>query len=180
LHSHYDASPQILPGPPLVVDFLERLFSLRTAMGPRMTGGGCRSVSASALVQRLRSIGGRELNFKLMNLIPLGVSSPALRYREKLLQARAGGRRLWCGHGGIIPSFGKCSPASTRRTSGGHAKPERLSMVRRRPGLSICGSRRDDVRAQFSLGRQSACQQRGTHHGLGSPSDTSEECFLPA
>jgi hypothetical protein len=35
-------------------------------------------------------------------------------------------------------------------------------------------------RTEFSLRRQSACQQRGTHHGLGSPSDTLEECFLPA
>ena len=31
-----------------------------------------------------------------------------------------------------------------------------------------------------SLGRQSVCRQRGTHRGLGSPSDTLEECFLPA
>src|SRR4030095_1149915 len=82
----------------------------RAAMGPRMTGGSCRSVSPSALVQRLLSIGGRELNFKLMNLIPLGVSSPALRYREKLLQASAGGHRLWFGHGGIIPSFDSAVP----------------------------------------------------------------------
>jgi len=35
-------------------------------------------------------------------------------------------------------------------------------------GTSICGSRRDDVRTQFSFGRQSACQQHGTHYGLGS------------
>jgi uncharacterized protein (DUF779 family) len=107
LHSRYNASPQILPGPPLVVDFLERLLALRAAVGLRMTGGGCRGVSPSALVQRLLLIGGRELNFKLMDLIPLGVSSPALRYRQKLVQASAGGHRLWCVHGGIIPSFDK-------------------------------------------------------------------------
>src|SRR4029450_10798091 len=102
--------PLILPRPLLVVDFLERLFALRAAMGPRMPGGSCRSVSPSALVQRLLSIGGRELNFKLMNLIPLGVSSPALRYSEKPLQASAGGHRLWFGHGGIIPSFDSAVP----------------------------------------------------------------------
>jgi hypothetical protein len=73
---------------------MERLLAPRAAVGLRMTGGGCRSVSPSALVERLLSIGGRELNFKLMDLIPLGVSSLALRYRQKLLQASAGGHSL--------------------------------------------------------------------------------------
>jgi hypothetical protein len=72
-----------------------------------MISDGCRGVSPSALVQRLLSIGGRELNFKLMDLIPLCVSSPTFRYRQKLVQASAGGHRLWCVHGGIIPSFDK-------------------------------------------------------------------------
>ena len=76
-----------------------------------MTDGGCRAVSRSALLQRLLSIGGRELNFKLMDLIPLGVSPPALRYRQKLLQATVGGNRLWCIHGDIISPFDRCSPA---------------------------------------------------------------------
>ena len=110
LHSRYHASPQILPGPPPIGDFLEPLLALR-AMGLRMTGGGCRSVSPSALIQRLLSIGRRELNFKRMNLIPLGVSSLGLPYRQKLLQATLGGNRLWCSHGDIIPSLERCSPA---------------------------------------------------------------------
>jgi hypothetical protein len=38
---------------------------------------------------------------------------------------------------------------------------------------------RDDVWTQFSWGRQSVCQQRGTHHALGSPPDTVEQCSLP-
>ena len=83
--------------------FRERLLAPRAAAGLRMTGGGCSGVSRSALLQRLLSIGGRELNFKLMDLIPLGVSSLALRYRQKLLQATVGGNRLWCIHGDIIP-----------------------------------------------------------------------------
>ena len=116
MHSRYPASPQILPGPFLVVHFLERLPSLRAAVGPRMTGGGCRGVSPSALVQRLLPIAGRELNFKLMDFIPLGVSSPALRYRQKLLQASAGGHRLWCVHGAIIPSISALPPAQVRAT----------------------------------------------------------------
>ena len=93
---------------------------MRAAVGSMMAGGGCRGVSPSALVQRLRSIGGRKRNFKLMDLVPLGVGSPTLRYRQKLLQASAGGSRLGCVHGGIIPSFDKCSPASACQTSGGH------------------------------------------------------------
>src|SRR5215831_14511545 len=100
------ASRQVLLGAPLV-EFRERLSALHAAAGPRMTGDCCSGVSPSALVQRLLSIGGRELNFKLMDLIPLGVSSLALRYRQKLLQASAGGHRLWCIHGAIISSLDK-------------------------------------------------------------------------
>jgi hypothetical protein len=47
----------------------------------------------------------------------LGISSLALRYRQKLLQATVGGNRLWCIHGAIIPSFDKGSPA--RREAAG-------------------------------------------------------------
>jgi len=72
-----------------VVDILERLFAVRAAAGLRMTGGGCRVIPPSALVERLLLIGGRELNFKLMDLIPLSISSPILRYRQKLVQASA-------------------------------------------------------------------------------------------
>jgi hypothetical protein len=87
-----------------------------------MTGRGCRNISPNALVQRVLSIGGREVDFKVMDLIPLGVSSPAFRYRQKLLQASAWGFRLWCVHGCIISSFDKRSPANTERTGGGHAR----------------------------------------------------------
>jgi hypothetical protein len=82
-----------------------------------MTGGGCKGVLPSALLQSLLSIGGRKLDFKLMDLIPLGISSLALRYRQKLLQATVGGNRLWCIHGNIIPSFDRGSPA--RREAAG-------------------------------------------------------------
>ena len=73
------ASRQILLGLPLVVDFLERLLALRAAAGPRMSARGCSGVSPSALLQRLLSISGGELKFKLMDLIPLGIRSLALR-----------------------------------------------------------------------------------------------------
>jgi hypothetical protein len=46
--------------------------------------------SPSALLQTLLSMGGRELDFKLMDLIPLVVSSAGRRYRQKLLQATVG------------------------------------------------------------------------------------------
>src|SRR6266851_421170 len=100
------ASRQILLGSPLG-KFLERLLTLRAAAGLRMTGGGYRGVSPSALLRSLLAIGGRELDFKLMDLIPLGISALTLRYRQKLSQASVGGHRLWCVHDGIIPSLNK-------------------------------------------------------------------------
>ena len=111
------ASRQILLGSPLV-DFLERPLALRAAAGFRTAGGGYRDISPSALLRSLLAIGGRELDFKLMDLIPLGISSSTLRYRQKLLQASAGRHRLWCMHGDIISSFGRCSPAG-REAAGG-------------------------------------------------------------
>ena len=102
------ASRQMLLGWPFV-EFPKRLLNLRAAAGLRMTGGGYRGISPSALLRRLLAIGGRELNFKLMDLIPLGVSSLTLRYRQKFLQATAGRHRLWCMHGDIISSFDRCS-----------------------------------------------------------------------
>ncbi len=106
----YHASRQIRLGSPLE-EFGERLLALRAAARLRMTGGGYRGLSPSALLRSLLAIGGRELDFKLMDLIPLGISSPTLRYRQKFLQATAGRRRLWCIHGDIIPSLERCSPA---------------------------------------------------------------------
>jgi hypothetical protein len=100
----YHASRQIRLGSPLV-GFRERLLALHATTGLGMTRGSCKGVSPSALLQRLLSIGGRELNFQLMDLIPLGVSSPGLRYRQKFLQATMGGNRLGCIHGDIIPPF---------------------------------------------------------------------------
>jgi len=95
------ASWQILLGSPLV-EFLERLSALRAAAGLRMSGGGYTAVSPSALLRSRLAIGRRELDFKLMDFIPLGISSLTLWYRQKFLQASAWGRRLWCIHGRII------------------------------------------------------------------------------
>ena len=72
-----------------MVDLLERLLSLRIALRLTMGGGRCRVASSGSLLQRLFAIGCRELNFKLMDLIPLRIRTLALRYREKLLQAAA-------------------------------------------------------------------------------------------
>ena len=82
--------------------FVEPPLALRAAMRLRVTGGRCAGILPNALVLWLLFIGGREVDFELMNLIPLGVGSPALRYRQKLLQASAWGHRLWFVHGGII------------------------------------------------------------------------------
>ena len=104
------ASRQILLGSPLG-EFLERLLTLRAAAGLRTTGGGYRGVSPSALLRSLLTVGGRELDFKLMDLIPLGISSLTLRYRQEFLQTTTGRHRLWCVHGDIISSFDRCSSA---------------------------------------------------------------------
>jgi len=118
------ASWQILLGSPLV-GFLERLPAVRAATRPRLTCSGCRGVSPSALIRSLLAIGGRELDFKLMDFIPLSISSLALRYRQKLLQASAGGHRLWRMHSSIIPSLGRCRPAG--REGSGRPPPVALS-----------------------------------------------------
>jgi hypothetical protein len=110
------ASRRILLGSPLV-EFLERRLTLRTPAGLRMTSGRYGGVSPSALRRNLLAIGGRELDFKLMDLIPLDISALILRYRQKRFQTTAGGHRLSCIHGDIIPSFGRRSPAG-RETVG--------------------------------------------------------------
>jgi len=82
----------------------------------RVTGGRCAGILPNALVLWLLSIGGREVDFKRMNLIPLRVGSPALRYRQELLQAGAWGSRFWCVHGGIISP--PTSPIDMMRIAG--------------------------------------------------------------
>src|SRR5439155_8904376 len=62
-------------------------------------------VPPGALLRIVRSIARSELDFKLVELVPLSVGTLPLRYREQLLQALAGGNRLGPVHGGIIPSL---------------------------------------------------------------------------
>jgi len=139
--SDYDDHPsrRFLFGSPLV-GLLERLLVPRVATGPGLTAGSCRGVPRSALVQGLLPICGGELNFKLMDLIPLGVSALALRYRQQLLQATAGGHLLWCIHADIIPSFGRCIPAG--------AKPS--AAHRRSSSQSFCSCRAMQYRVTWS------------------------------
>src|SRR5882672_2848679 len=61
-------------------------LAVRVAAGPGMTRG-VGAVPAVALLRSLLSIAGRELDFKLIELVPLGFGSLPLRYREQLLQA---------------------------------------------------------------------------------------------
>lgn len=113
-HDDDPASRRFLLGSPLV-GLLERLLVLRAATRPGLTGGSCRGVPPSALVGGVLPICGGELNFKLMDLVPLGVSAFTLRYRQKLLQASAGRHLWWRIHSDIIPSFGRCVPRARRR-----------------------------------------------------------------
>jgi hypothetical protein len=59
-------------------------------------------VPPGALLWSLLSIARGELDFKLIDLVPLSFGSLPLRYREQLLQALTGGNWLRGIHGGII------------------------------------------------------------------------------
>ena len=64
---------------------------------------GVGDVPPGALVRSLLPIARSELDFKLIDLVPLGLGSLPLRYREQFLQALARGNGLLrCVHGAII------------------------------------------------------------------------------
>ena len=52
----------------------------------------------SAPLRGVFSIPGSQFDFKVINLVPLGVGSFAIRYLKKLLQALTGRNRLRCIH----------------------------------------------------------------------------------
>jgi hypothetical protein len=92
---------------------LARLLALRAPAWIGTTGG-YRGAPPSAGLRCALSIAGSELDFKVVDLIPLGVGSLAFRYSKKLLQAITGKSRLRCIHVGIISSFdtgGRARPA---------------------------------------------------------------------
>src|SRR5437867_6244530 len=98
------------------------LLAVRVAAGPGMTRG-IGDVPAGALLRCLLSIARSELDFKLIELVPLGFGSLPLRYREQLLQALTGGNGLLRGiHGGIIPDVPEPRVA---RASGGRSRGRR-------------------------------------------------------
>src|SRR5882672_1262252 len=76
------------------------LLAMRIAAGPPRCRRG---VPPGAVLRCLLSIARSELDFKLIELVPLGFGSLPLRYREQFLQALTGGNGLLRGiHGGII------------------------------------------------------------------------------
>ena len=79
------------------------------AAGFGMTAG-CSAVPPNALLRSALSISGSQLDLKLIELIPLGVSALSVRNRQKLLQAGTRGNRLWLIHGRIISLFGEGVP----------------------------------------------------------------------
>src|SRR5256885_4137527 len=85
------------------------ILAVWTAAGPGVAGI-VGSVPPGALVRIILPIARRELDFKLVELVPLSVGALPLRYREQLLKALAGGNRLGLVHGGIIPSLRKTPP----------------------------------------------------------------------
>jgi len=78
------------------------ILAVWAAAGPGIAGGGL-GVPPGALLRSFLSIARGELDFKLVDLVPLGFGSLPLRYREQLLQALTRGngllRRV---HAGII------------------------------------------------------------------------------
>src|SRR3989442_914905 len=79
------------------------LLAVRVAAGPGVPRGRG-SVPPGALLRCVLSIARSELDFKLIELVPLGFGSLPLRDREQFLQALTGGNGLLRGiHGGIIP-----------------------------------------------------------------------------
>jgi hypothetical protein len=73
----------------------------------------------SAPLRGVFSIPGSQFDFQVINLVPLGIGSLAIRYLKKLLQALTGRNRLRCIHGWIISSLDKCSPARVAAVSSG-------------------------------------------------------------
>jgi hypothetical protein len=77
--------------------------------------GGYRSAPLSAPLRGVFSIPRSQFDFKVINLVPLGIGSLAIRYLKKLLQALTGRNRLRWIHGCIISSLDKSSPLGSRR-----------------------------------------------------------------
>jgi hypothetical protein len=83
---------------------------------------GCRRLTLPPYV-RVRGVlpvGRRQLDFELVDFIPLFVGSLALRYREEFLQTAAGREGFRCIHGSILASFQR------RRTAGDRMARARL------------------------------------------------------
>jgi hypothetical protein len=78
--------------PGSLVEFPGRLFPLRASARPVAPAliVGRRGFPPGALVRSVLPIGGSQLDFELIDFIPLGVGSLALRYREEFLQAATG------------------------------------------------------------------------------------------
>ncbi|TMH39568.1 MAG: hypothetical protein E6H56_11680 [Betaproteobacteria bacterium] len=102
-----------------------------TAAGPWIAGVA-RGVPP-ALLRSVLSISRSELDFKLIELVPLSVGTLPLRYREQLLEALAGGNRLGPVHGRHYPIVAKNVP--------GGIKPVRDRVAPLRPsGVVLLGS----------------------------------------
>jgi hypothetical protein len=77
------------------------ILPVRAAAGPWIARV-VRGDPPAALLRSVLPIARSELDFKLVDLVPLGFGSLPLRYGEKLLQALSGRNRLRRIDGGII------------------------------------------------------------------------------
>src|SRR6267378_5090834 len=112
--------PISAPAPGLLAEPAS-ILAVWAAAGPGIAGVVGRV--PPALVRSVLSIARSELDFELVQLVPLGVGALPLRYREQLLKALAGGNRLGPVHGGIIPSLRKTPRRACRAPSGSCNEP---------------------------------------------------------
>src|SRR6185295_18004590 len=82
-----------------------------------------RRVPPGALIRSVLPIARSELDFKLVELVPLSVGTLPFWYREQLLKALARGNRLGPVHGGIIPSLRKMPREACRAPLGSRNEP---------------------------------------------------------
>ena len=93
------------------MELLERLSDLRArARFGRTAGHG--TVARGGVSRSFLTVARGQLNFKFIELFPLGFRSLFLGYREKGSQALARGRPLRFIHGEIVPLFPEGTPVA--------------------------------------------------------------------
>src|SRR5882762_2048156 len=129
--------PATAAPPPGLLAEPASILAVWAAAGPGIAGVVGRV--PPALVRSVLSIARRELDCELVQLVPLGVGTLPLRYREQLLKALAGGNRLGPVHGRHYPIVAKNAPTGLPGTLG---EPQRASILPRVPAWALMRGRK--------------------------------------